>query len=105
MIERNFMTDEVQLTLEQVIAQGEGQVSTVVDGKAVLMSVDNGKYYNLDEIGTRIWSLIESPTAVKAVCDQLVKEFAVERATCEEDVLHLLESMLKNDLINVVSDG
>ena len=99
------MTDEAALTLDLVIAQGEGQVSTVVDGKAVLMSVDNGKYYNMDEIATRIWALIETPTAVSAVCDQLVKEFEVDRATCEQDVLRLLESLLKNDLIHVVSRG
>jgi hypothetical protein len=99
------MADEVPLTLDQVIAQGEGQVSTVVDGKAVLMSVDNGKYYNLDEIGTRVWTLIETPTSISGVCDQLQKEFAVERATCEQDVLHLLESLVKHDLIHVTSRG
>jgi hypothetical protein len=99
------MADVAPLTVESVIGQGEGQVSTVVDGKAVLMSVDNGKYYNMDEIGSRIWALIETPASVSAVCDQLTKEFEVERATCEQDVLSLLESLLKQDLIRVVAPG
>jgi hypothetical protein len=96
------MTDQASLTMDLVIAQGEGQVSTVVDGKAVLMSVDNGKYYNMDEIGTRIWTLIETPTAVSAVCDQLVEEFEVDRATCQGDVLVLLNKLLENNLIRLV---
>ncbi len=99
------MTDQGQLNAAAVIAQGEGQVSTVVDGKAVLMSVDNGKYYNLDDIGTQIWALIETPTTVGAVCDQLTDEFEVERATCEADVLDLLKKLLENDLIRVVPQG
>jgi hypothetical protein len=97
------MTEHAPLTLDVVIAQGEGQVSTVVDDKAVLMSVDNGKYYNMDDIGTRIWTMIESPISVRAVCDKLVTEYEVERAVCEADVLELLEGLLKNDLVRVVT--
>ncbi|HJT78596.1 MAG TPA: lasso peptide biosynthesis PqqD family chaperone [Gemmataceae bacterium] len=96
------MTEQATLSREAVIAQGEGQVSTFVDDKAVLMSVDNGKYYSLDDIGSRIWALIESPTSVGAVCDQLTQEFEVERATCEADVLALLNKLLGYDLIRVV---
>ncbi len=95
------MTAESALTLDHVISQGEGQVSTVVDGKAVLMSVENGKYYHMDDIGTRVWALIETPTSVHAVCEQLAQEYEVERATCEAEVLLLLESLLNNDLITV----
>jgi hypothetical protein len=99
------MTDQAPLTVDLVIAQGDGQVSTVVDGKAVLMSVDNGKYYNLDDIGTRIWALIETPTPIGVVCDQLVQAFEVERATCETDVLALLDKLLENNLVRVVPRG
>ncbi len=97
------MTDQAPLTMDLVIAQGEGQVSTMVDGKAVLMSVDNGKYYNMCDIGTRIWALIETPTSIGAVCDQMVQEFEVERGTCEADVGALVTRLLANDLIRVVA--
>ena len=97
------MTDEASLTMDLVIAQGEGQVSTVVDGKAVLMSVDNGKYYNMCDIGTRIWVLIETPTTHWRGCDQMVQEYEVERGACEADVLALLTKLLANDLIRIVS--
>jgi hypothetical protein len=99
------MTEHAVLTPNSVIAQGEGQVSTVVDGQAVLMSVDNGMYYSMDDIGTQIWALIERPTSVRAICDRLVSEYQVERATCEADVLDLLEGLLKNDLVRVVSEA
>ena len=61
------------LTSDAVIAQGDDQVSTVVDGETVLMNVGSGQYYQLDDIGSRIWALIESPVAVGAVCDRLIE--------------------------------
>ena len=89
------------LTVDAVISQGEDQVFTIVEGEAVLMSIGNGRYYRLDDIGTRIWVLIETPTSLGALCDQLVKEFKVEREACETDVMPLLEKMLKHNLIRV----
>jgi Coenzyme PQQ synthesis protein D (PqqD) len=55
----------------------------------------------MDNIGTRIWVLIEAPKSVGAVCEQLVQEYEVERATCEAGALLLLELLLKTDLISV----
>ncbi len=99
------MSEPTNLTLDSVIAHGEEQVFTVVDGETVLMSVENGKYYKLDDIGTRIWALIEAPVSVKVLCDRLMEEFKVDRATCEADVVTLLERMMKNRLIRVAPDA
>ena len=89
------------LSIDTIVAHDEDQVFTVVEGEAVLMSVTNGKYYRLDDIGTRIWSLIETPKSIGAVCDELVKEFQVERATCEADVSTLLEWMSNQNLVRL----
>jgi len=99
------MPEATTLTPNAVIAHGEQQVSTIVDGVTVLMNVGNGKYYRLDEIGTRIWALIEKPATVGTVCDRLVQEYQVERATCEADVMALLDGLLDSSLINVVSQA
>jgi Coenzyme PQQ synthesis protein D (PqqD) len=96
------MAEKTTLAAEDVITHGEEQVFTIVDGEAVLMSVANGKYYKLDDIGTRVWSLIETPTALSAVCDQLTQEFQVDPATCEADVRVLLDRLLESNLVRVV---
>jgi hypothetical protein len=90
-----------ELTLDSIIARAEDQFSTVVDGEIVLMNVSNGKYFQLNNIGSRVWSLIETPTAAGALCDQLVQEFDVARLTCEADVLALLGRLLANNLVRI----
>src|SRR5207248_2449559 len=99
----DFMSEPTSLSPDVFITHGEQQVSTVVDGETVLMNVGTGKYYKLDDIGTRVWTLIEKPTSVGAVRDQLLQEFNVEQAACEADVLVLLNKLLENDLIRVTS--
>ncbi len=99
------MTGEASLSLDAVIAQSEQQVSTVVDGETVLMDVRSGKYYKLDDIGSRVWSLIVKPIAVRTVCNQLVQEFEVEPATCETATLTLLQKLQKCNLIRVPAPG
>ncbi len=93
------------VSVDTVVSHDEDQVYTIVEGEAVLMSVTNGKYYRLDDIGTRIWSLIETPTSVGQLCDQLVQEFSVERATCEADVSQLLEWMSAQNLVHLAPNA
>ena len=89
------------LSLDAVVSQGEDQVFTIVDGEAVLMSVQNGKYYKLDDIGTRVWALIETPTSLAALCDRLVQEYNVERDVCQAEVMSMLERMMQQNLIRL----
>ena len=43
-----------KITTETVISQTEEIVDSNIDGETVMMSIENGKYYGLDDIGSRI---------------------------------------------------
>ncbi len=89
------------LDLQSVVTHGKEQVFCELDGEMVLMSVRHGEYYRLDEVGSRIWALIETPSRVAALCDRLVDEYRVDRAACEADVLAFLHDLQAGDLIEV----
>lgn len=92
------------IILSSVVAQSPELVSANIEGQTALMSITNGSYYGMDPIGSRVWGLIDQPRAVSAVVDQLLTEFAVERATCEQHVLVFLQQLKDSDLLQV-SDG
>ena len=73
-----------------------------IDGEAAMMNIQTGKYYGLDEIGSRIWELMEQKIQVKAIIDQLKKEYDVSEQQCKTDVLNLLNELKTNQLIEVV---
>jgi len=94
---------EKVITTDSVITQIEEIVASDIDGETVMMSVENGKYYGLDNVGSRIWELIERPVKISKLIDTLLEQFDVDRETCEKDVLTFL-NQLNEDKILTVSD-
>jgi len=99
------MAETTKLSRETMISHSDDQVSCEVDGVAVLMSVENGEYYKLDDIGSRIWALSEKPMAFGSLCDALTAEFEVSAEQCEADVTKLMEKMLERKLVVANANG
>ena len=80
------------------------QLSSDLDGKAVILEPSSGQYYGLDEVGTRIWKLIQEAggyQTVNEIRDALVEEYEVAPEDCERDLLRLLEVLKTEGLIEV----
>jgi len=83
------------------IKQKEGNIVSDMDGEKVMLSISNGKYYNLGKIGGVIWDLIEKPMSYLELVDSLVNNYDVDRDECEQQVLSFLESLKKEELIEI----
>ncbi len=90
-----------EITTETVISQIEEIVASDIDGETVMMSVENGKYYGLDDIGSRIWELIEQPIKVSDLIDTLLKRFDVDREACKRDVLIFINELNEDRILQV----
>ena len=90
-----------EITTETVISPIEEIVAGDIDGETVMMSVENGKYYGLDDIGSRIWELIERPVKVSDLIDTLLERFDVDRETCERDVLKFLNGLNEDKILKL----
>jgi hypothetical protein len=91
------------ITLESVIHRSREVMASHIDEDLVMMNIDRGQYYALDEIGADIWARLEQPTQVQDLCQQLQRQYSVNPMTCEADVLALLNDMYENDLLSLVS--
>ncbi len=76
----------------------------VIDQKAkdlvVLLNLDTGEYYNLDEVGTRIWELCDGARTVSEIARCIGEEFETSGDPVEQDVLTLLEELARDKLVN-----
>ena len=97
------MSGKSPIRPDAVVAQIEELVSSDLDGETVMMSVENGKYYGMDAIGSRIWALIKEPCSVSELCNILLTEFKVDRERCEKDVLIFLNKLAEDNLVKVVN--
>ncbi|MBT5873546.1 MAG: lasso peptide biosynthesis PqqD family chaperone [Candidatus Latescibacteria bacterium] len=98
------MTSENSLTLNTTVTASDDVVVSTLDDEIVMMSVENGAYYSLDDIGRRVWELLEKPLSVSAVCDVIVDEYDVTRSECEQDMLTWLGELTDEKLVQIV-DG
>jgi len=94
-----------KISMNTMVVQTEGMPYTYIGDEIAFMNIENNKYYGLDSVGTRIWRLIGQPRRLSEVIDELLKEYDVERATCEENVLEFMEKLHEENLICIVAEG
>jgi len=86
-----------------VVAAKE-QVSCSLADEAVILDLKSGVYYGLNEVGARVWHLIQEPKTVSEIRDAILQEFDVDQNLCERDLLVLLGDLVGKQLIEV-QDG
>jgi hypothetical protein len=77
------------------------QVSSELAGESVILNLKTGLYYGLNEVGARIWDLLQTPTTFGNICDAIEQEYAVDTHRCEQDVRVLLEELITAQLVMV----
>lgn len=95
------MKSKETIILQSTVQRNPEMISSDMDGETVMMSIENGEYYGLNPIGSRIWELIENETTVDAVINTLLVEYEVGMEQCKNETLEFLHKLLNNNLIIV----
>jgi hypothetical protein len=67
----------------------------------VILSLKDGVYYGLEDVGARVWELLQRPIRVSAIRDTLVAEYEVEPGRCGRDLRKLLQDLATRGLVDV----
>jgi hypothetical protein len=78
-----------QLRFEQC----ERTASRVIDGKAVVITIDRNQLHVLNDVGTRVWQLADG-RSLEEIVEVIVNEFDVDRARAAADVRRFIEELL-----------
>jgi len=90
-----------QLTLEMVIRRKKEISAADLGMEVAMLNEENGMYYALGEVGTRIWQLIENEVSIKTIVEQLLLEYEVEKDECEKDVFAFMDKMVASKLVYI----
>jgi hypothetical protein len=74
-------------------------ISGRLHDEMVMMDIDQGKYFSLNPVATRIWDLLEKPKAAEEICAILIDEYDVEPSMCTREVEEYLTKMVLMGLI------
>ncbi len=89
------------ISLSTTIKRNPELVSSDVDGEKVMMSIENGEYYGLDPVGSRIWELIENPIRIDKLIELLLEEFDASQEQCEADTFEFLNELMGKGLLKI----
>jgi pyrroloquinoline quinone biosynthesis protein D len=72
-----------------------------IDDLFYVMNPDTSELHNFNEVGTRIWELIDGQRTVADIAAVLTQEYEVDGATVEADLLEFLTSLQGKGLIEI----
>ncbi len=87
------------ITPTSVMQRKPDLLTAEIDGEFVLMSLKDGLYFGLNDIGSDIWKRLAEPIEVRALCAALAADYNGDPALIERDVLELLEKLAARQLL------
>ncbi len=87
------------------LVRNEAIVFTELDGVVVMLDAKVGRYYELDPVGSRIWTLLEDKPSLVQLRDALTTEFDVSGEACLEELTQFMSELTKRGLVTEAGDG
>ena len=82
----------------QKISISEEALSQEVNGETVILDLQSESYFGLDEVGTRIWQLLQEEKDLQKVFDALLQEYDVEAEQLEQYLIELVDKLIEAGL-------
>jgi len=86
------------------ISISEDALSQEVNGETVILDLKSESYFGLDQVGTRIWQLLQEHNDTQPVLETMLTEYDVEPAQLKSDIDELLEKLCEAGLVNLVPE-
>lgn len=91
----------VRVSLSHTARTSDDAVFRDLEGEGVVLNLSTGIYFGLNDVGTRIWQLIDQYGALTTVRDSLVREFEVDAETAAHDLVELVGQLAERGLVTV----
>jgi coenzyme PQQ biosynthesis protein PqqD len=85
--------------LEGRVRRQDGILAQEAHGQTVLLRLEDGGYYALDEVGAMIWELCDGGRAVGEIVALLCEEFDAPEDVVKADVLEFIDDLRRERLL------
>ncbi len=69
--------------------------------ESVILNLDSERYFGLDDVGTRILSVLTNSDSIEAAYESLLTEYDVDRAMLRDDLLALVANLLQQGIVQI----
>ena len=89
----NLFSDRVKIPDDVLISK--------LQDESVILNLDSERYYGLDDVGTRMLSVLTTSDSIEAAYQTLVREYDVDRNALRRDLAELVENLLKHGILQI----
>jgi Coenzyme PQQ synthesis protein D (PqqD) len=70
-----------------------------LEGEAVILDLASGTYFGLNEVGTRVWRLVDEGRSTSQIVEIVTAEYEADREIIARDVERLIDDLHARRLI------
>ena len=89
------------MTLDTRVTVPQGVMFRDLDGEAVVLELESGRYFGLNETGTRMWLLLPEHGEVGPALRALLDEYDVTEDRLRTELLSFVEALVSQRLLLV----
>lgn len=86
-------------TEADTVVQNPSIVHVDVGESLIMLDPQAGQYYEINDVGARIWEMATAPVRLDHLIDGLLEIYDVDRAGCDEAVLPFIEELLASGIL------
>ncbi len=79
--------------------------ASVIDGEAIIINLESGLYYSLDQLGAAAWELLASGQSIAAAADALAQACKGDSSVIAADLQHLADQLASSGLVSLIEDA
>ena len=91
------------VTVDSILVRENELAMADVDGRAVVLSLGAGSYFDFNKVATEIWDMLAEPRRVDEIFRRLSDQHDVDAATLARDVTPFLQTLLNERLVRVAA--
>jgi hypothetical protein len=89
------------VSLHDYVIPNPTVVGHSIDGEAVLILVEHGQVKVLNEVGARIWALVDGTRTARDIAAAISAEYAIDLSRAETDTLDFVAELAQRDIVSI----
>lgn len=91
----------IMMVLDKRVTIPPGVMFRDLDGEAVVLEIESGRYFGLNETGTRMWLLLQEHGFVDRVLRELLAEYDVTEDRLRRELVSFIDTLSSQQLLQI----
>jgi len=89
------------ISFDQKLVVTQDTLINFIEEESVILNLKSESYFGLDQVGTRMWTLLTTSDSIQSAYERLLDEYDVSADKLRADLSELIDKLLARGLLEV----